>query len=219
MQRHMSLQSTGLPAAAAIARLSSSSWSRCSAWVSLCSASRIMSLTSLDQVTGFLCSVAVGDSYTSCWVTAVSEKTSVVQRQRYLSTFDENCLPVTLQEVVFMAFCSSVCTSVTMHRANGVCPRSFLAKTSTPLAMRHSTQSGEPPAAAWWSGVFPMESFAWCERFGCGAMRSHRILWWPLKAAQCSGLCFLLLTPRRPSCLYTSAALRAMRNCTSSSFP
>mmetsp|Transcript_99334 Transcript_99334/g.263991 ORF Transcript_99334/g.263991 Transcript_99334/m.263991 type:complete len:252 (+) Transcript_99334:342-1097(+) len=116
MQWYMALQSTGLPWANSMAAMSSSSWSRCSAWDSLCSASWIMSLTSLHQVTGFRRSVALGDSWTSCWVTTLSLKTSTVQRQRYLSTFEENCLPVTLQEVVLMARCSTVCTSCTVHR-------------------------------------------------------------------------------------------------------
>mmetsp|Transcript_15563 Transcript_15563/g.43007 ORF Transcript_15563/g.43007 Transcript_15563/m.43007 type:complete len:292 (+) Transcript_15563:526-1401(+) len=221
-RRHwcMSLQSTGLPCAAAMAELSSSSWCTCSAWVSCCSASWIMSLTSVHHVTGFRRSTAVGDSCTVCWTTAASEKTSTVQRQRYLSTFEENCLPVTLQEVVFMALCSRSCTSGTVQRRNGVCPRSFFAKTSTPAAIRHSTHCNEPPAAAWCNGVFPIASLTWCGRFCSGAIRSHRILWWPLKAAQCSGLCFFLLAPARsPSSLYTSAAFRSIRKRTSSSLP
>mmetsp|Transcript_23586 Transcript_23586/g.47412 ORF Transcript_23586/g.47412 Transcript_23586/m.47412 type:complete len:286 (-) Transcript_23586:321-1178(-) len=189
-----SLQQTGLSSALSKASVTISSWLRFMAWMSWCSASCTMFFTSVHHVTGFSFSGASGDSYTNNCVTAASQNASNDHEHKYRMTVAENCRPVALHALHSMAFFSSSWTSGTVHSVNGVWPLSFFAKTSTPCAMRHFAHSSEPPAAAWCSGVLPTVSRSWCERLCGGAISNHRTFRWPLKAAQCSGLCFFFTT-------------------------
>mmetsp|Transcript_83441 Transcript_83441/g.232743 ORF Transcript_83441/g.232743 Transcript_83441/m.232743 type:complete len:221 (+) Transcript_83441:717-1379(+) len=189
---HASLQSTGLPSAASsAASMASSSFDR-KASDSRDSAACIMSLTSLHHETGLSFSGASGDSYTNVLVTELSQKTSKDQEHIYLKTVEENCFFVAVHSEVCIARWRSSWIAGSVQRINGVCPRSFFAKTSTPCDMMLLTHSVEPPAAAWCNTVFPMVSFWLTSNLWGGAMSSQSTFVWPLNAAQCRGVCGLL---------------------------